>query len=59
MLINSNKHNDELQYAQVVEIENMIASNEIETKRGANQIGNLRRAELLGGDLIFNLFVAG
>ena len=33
---------DELQHAQAEQIENMIASNEIETERGANQIGTLQ-----------------
>ncbi|KAM3739955.1 hypothetical protein ACB098_08G062500 [Castanea mollissima] len=44
IVIGSSKHNDELQYAQGEQIENMIASNEIETGRGANQIGTLQRA---------------
>ena len=35
---------DELQHAQAEQVENMIASNEIETGRGANQIGTLQRA---------------
>ncbi|XP_075655011.1 uncharacterized protein LOC142625203 [Castanea sativa] len=38
------KCNDESQYAQREQIENMISSNEIETRRGANQIGTLQRA---------------
>nr|XP_023873801.1 uncharacterized protein LOC111986410 [Quercus suber] len=38
------KRNDELQHAQAEQVENMIASNEIETGRGANQIGTLQRA---------------
>ena len=37
-MMNSSKRNDELQHAQVEQVENMIASNEIETGRGANQI---------------------
>ncbi|XP_062145907.1 uncharacterized protein LOC133853901 [Alnus glutinosa] len=38
IVVGSSKRNDELQSAQVAEIESMIASNEIETGRGANQI---------------------
>ena len=41
IVIGSSKHNDELQYAQGEQIKNMIASNEIEIGRGANQIGTL------------------
>jgi hypothetical protein len=41
IVVGSSKRNDELQSAQVAEIESMIASNEIETERGANQIGTL------------------
>ena len=33
-----------MQHAQAEQVENMIASNEIETGRGANQIGTLQRA---------------
>ncbi|XP_030940119.1 zinc finger MYM-type protein 1-like [Quercus lobata] len=44
IFVGSSKHNDELQHAQVEQVENMIASNEIETGRGANQIGTLQRA---------------
>ena len=44
IVIGSSKRNDELQYAQGEQIENMIASNEIETERGANQISTLQRA---------------
>ncbi|XP_075655637.1 uncharacterized protein LOC142625795 [Castanea sativa] len=44
LAVSSSKRNDELQYAQGEQIENMIASNEIETRRGANQIGTLQRA---------------
>ena len=44
IVVGSSKHNDELQYAQGEQIENMIAFNEIETGRGANQIGTLQRA---------------
>ena len=44
IVVGSSKHNDELLYAQGKQIENMIASNEIETGRGANQIGTLQRA---------------
>ncbi|XP_062166237.1 uncharacterized protein LOC133872676 [Alnus glutinosa] len=43
IVVGSSKRNDELQSAQVAEIESMIASNEIETGRGANQIGTLQR----------------
>jgi len=43
IVVGSSKCNDELQSAQVAEIESMIASNEIETGRGANQIGTLQR----------------
>jgi len=43
IVVGSSKRNDELQSAQVVEIETMIASNEIETGREANQIGILQR----------------
>nr|XP_023904791.1 uncharacterized protein LOC112016457 [Quercus suber] len=43
IVIGSSKRNDELQHAQVEQVENMIASNEIETGRGANQIGTLQR----------------
>ncbi|XP_062151972.1 uncharacterized protein LOC133860366 [Alnus glutinosa] len=38
IVVGSSKRNDELQSAQVAEIESMIASNEIETGREANQI---------------------
>ncbi|KAL0011211.1 hypothetical protein SO802_006319 [Lithocarpus litseifolius] len=38
IVVGSSKRNDELQYAQGEQIENMIAFNEIETERGANQI---------------------
>jgi hypothetical protein len=53
--IGSSKHNDELQSAQVAEIESMIASNEIETGRGQVLCNDL---EILDGLLIFILFVA-
>ncbi|XP_062162038.1 uncharacterized protein LOC133869083 [Alnus glutinosa] len=43
IVVGSSKRNDELQSVQVAEIESMIASNEIETRRGANQIGTLQR----------------
>ncbi|XP_062166924.1 uncharacterized protein LOC133873208 [Alnus glutinosa] len=43
IVVGSSKCNDELQSAQVAKIESMIASNEIETGRGANQIGTLQR----------------
>ncbi|KAK4579718.1 hypothetical protein RGQ29_029397 [Quercus rubra] len=38
IVVGSSKRNDELQHAQAEQVENMIASNEIETGRGANQI---------------------
>ena len=44
IVIGSSKRNDELQCAQGEQIENMIASNEIETGREANQISTLQRA---------------
>ena len=44
IVVGSSKSNDELQYAQGEQIDNMIASNEIETRRRANQIGTLQRA---------------
>nr|XP_023870530.1 E3 SUMO-protein ligase KIAA1586-like [Quercus suber] len=44
IVVGSSKRNDELQHAQAEQVENMIASNEIETGRGANQIGTLQRA---------------
>ena len=44
IVIASSKCNDELQHAQAEQVENMIAFNEIETGRGANQIGTLQRA---------------
>ncbi|XP_065633526.1 putative leucine-rich repeat receptor-like serine/threonine-protein kinase At2g19230 [Quercus suber] len=44
IVVASNKRNDELQHAQAEQVENMIASNEIETGRGANQIGTFQRA---------------
>ena len=44
IVVGFSKHNDELQHAQVEQVENMIASNEIETRRGANQIGTFQRA---------------
>ncbi|XP_030964331.1 zinc finger MYM-type protein 1-like [Quercus lobata] len=44
IVVGSSKCNDELQHAQAEQVENMIASNEIETGRGANQIGTLQRA---------------
>ena len=43
IVVGSSKRNDELQHAQAEQVENMIASNEIETGRGANQIGTLQR----------------
>nr|XP_023872349.1 zinc finger MYM-type protein 1-like [Quercus suber] len=44
IVVGSSKRNDELQHAQAEQVENMIAFNEIETGRGANQIGTLQRA---------------
>nr|XP_023929395.1 uncharacterized protein LOC112040733 [Quercus suber] len=44
IVVGSSKRNDELQHAQAEQVENIIASNEIETGRGANQIGTLQRA---------------
>ena len=44
IVVGSSKRNDELQYAQGEQIENMIASNEIETRRGANQIDTMQWA---------------
>nr|XP_023876257.1 zinc finger MYM-type protein 1-like [Quercus suber] len=38
IVVGSSKRNDELQHAQAEQVENMIASNEIETRKGANQI---------------------
>jgi hypothetical protein len=43
IVVDSSKCNDQLQSAQVVEIESMIAYNEIETRRGANQISIWQR----------------
>ena len=57
IVVGSSKRNDELQHVQAEQVENMIASNEIETGRGANQIGTLQRAVDTRWDLIFNLFV--
>ncbi|XP_030957571.1 uncharacterized protein LOC115979656 [Quercus lobata] len=44
IVVGSSKPNDELQHAQAEQVKNMIASNEIEIRRGANQIGTLQRA---------------
>ena len=44
IVVGSSKRNDGLQYAQTELVENMIASNEIKTRRGVNQIGTLQRA---------------
>ncbi|XP_030949843.1 zinc finger MYM-type protein 1-like, partial [Quercus lobata] len=44
IVVGSSKRNDELQHAQAEQVENMIASSEIETGRGANQIGTLQQA---------------
>lgn len=40
----SSKRHDELQDAQALHIQNQISNNEIETKKGGNQIGTLQRA---------------
>ena len=42
IVVGSSKRNDELQHAPAEQVENMIASNEIETGRGANEIGTLQ-----------------
>ncbi|KAK9993339.1 hypothetical protein SO802_023042 [Lithocarpus litseifolius] len=47
IVVGSSKHNDELQYTQREQTENMIASNEIETGRGANQIEIIEIANIL------------
>ncbi|XP_065634869.1 uncharacterized protein LOC136069813 [Quercus suber] len=47
IVVGSSKRNDELQHAQVEQVENMIASNEIETGRGANQIEIMRITNVL------------
>uniref|UniRef100_A0A2N9HM17 TTF-type domain-containing protein n=1 Tax=Fagus sylvatica TaxID=28930 RepID=A0A2N9HM17_FAGSY len=44
IVVGSSKRNDELQATQAEQIENMIASNEIETGRGLNQSCTLQRA---------------
>ena len=44
IVVGFSKHNDELQHAHAEQVENMIAFNETETERGANQIGTLQRA---------------
>ncbi|KAH9722523.1 DUF4371 domain-containing protein [Citrus sinensis] len=46
----SSKHNSELQSVQIHEITNMIAIDELETSKGANQIGTLWKTvkEILG-----------
>ena len=38
------KHNDELHAAQAAEIAELIAVDELETRKGINQIGTLKRA---------------
>ena len=43
-MVGSSKHNEGLQYAQTELVANMTTSNEIKTRRGANQIGSLQRA---------------
>ena len=57
IVVGSSKRNDELQYAQEEQIENMIASNKIETGREANKLVLCNGLEIHIGDLIFNLFV--
>jgi hypothetical protein len=42
-VVSSTKRNDDLRANQVAEIEHLIELNEIETGRGANQIGTLQR----------------
>ncbi|KAG6646247.1 hypothetical protein CIPAW_08G180800 [Carya illinoinensis] len=44
IVIGSSKRHDELQSAQAAETESLITSNEIETGKGANQIGTLQQA---------------
>jgi hypothetical protein len=41
--VSSTKRNDDLRANQVAEIEHLIELNEIETKRGTNQIGTMQR----------------
>ena len=57
IVVGSSKRNDELQYAQGEQIENMIASNEIETGREQTKLVLCNGLEIHVGDLIFNLFV--
>jgi hypothetical protein len=42
IVVGSSKHNDELKSFHMVDIESMVASNEIETGKGKNQIGTLQ-----------------
>ena len=42
-MVGSSKHNEGLQYAQTELVANMTTSNEIKTRRWANQIGTLKR----------------
>jgi hypothetical protein len=44
IVVSSPKRHDELQEAHALKIKDMISSNEIETKKGGNQIGTLQRA---------------
>jgi hypothetical protein len=41
-IVGSSKRNDELKSFHMVDIESMVASNEIDTRRGKNQIGTLQ-----------------
>jgi general stress protein CsbA len=43
IVVGSSKRNDKLKSFHMVDIESMVASNEIETGRGKNQIGTLQR----------------
>ena len=56
-MVGSSKHNEGLQYAQTELVANMTTSNEIKTRRGATKLVLCNELEILGGDLIFNLFV--
>ncbi|XP_057719939.1 uncharacterized protein LOC130934381 [Arachis stenosperma] len=44
VVCSSCKRNDELRYAYATEISHLVATNQIETERGANQIGTLKRS---------------
>ena len=56
-MVGSSKHNEGLQYAQTELVTNMTTSNEIKTRRGATKLVLCNELEILGGDLIFILFV--